>query len=181
MGNQFCNIYISVLISEHTRRQILFCNRIVKEPQRAGRQKVISKCISIGRIKGDMDFSMLYLWRLIVRRTISFYNKEELFFLLEKELWSFKCLLCGLLTIELFMFFCLLYKSVRSFLLMNYFYVMNDFLLFYEAYVANWVMNVLINIELPLRISFCCIHVFWILSATFDILYAYFTVHWSHK
>ena len=101
-GNLFCNICLFVLIRKYTRWQILFCNRIVKESQRVGRSKVIWKCISIGKIEWERTFLAHFCETLIVRGTISDYNKESQIFCWRRGCWVSNAMLCGWLYITIY-------------------------------------------------------------------------------
>ena len=87
-------------------------NQFVKESQRAGRPKDISNCISIDRVNEERIFHAIFC-EVIVRRTISFYNKEAIFFAGEGVV-KFQMHDVDWLNVELFLFQLIL-RTVRSF------------------------------------------------------------------
>ena len=135
-------------------------------------------CISRGEVDVREEFSILSFCKVIVRRNTSFYNKEVIFSAGEGAV-KFQMHVVDWLNVELFLFQLIL-RTVRSFYLMNYFHVMNDFLLFFwnfysilsnECFNQQWATSM-----------FIFLHVFMYseLSTTiYNILYACFTVHYS--
>ena len=104
-----------------------------REPKchRRGIPKVLLYCISIGELDVERNFSQIDLWDYVVRRTISFCNKNYKFSVGESLVEIFKCCAMDVLNVNYFIF---------SFVSMYY-----EIILTLWTYVLVWMLSSLFS------------------------------------